>query len=382
MTTTATSALHAPWSTDESKITKRYNKFSVFFMLERQLFLQSQGKVCNAATVRRDKGSNSEGADTASHSSEIAKYASLDLPPLCGRYANIPLSSKGKGWFVDLLEANREDEILHSGFAFADLSRLAARKFAMSNYRVVDNATRSFLNDVAERLAVFYGPEEPTEPARRVTNKEEDAKERREGGTCLPVVGHAAPPAAPSRLQNPPESFTLPPPPPMPFTYDVELRRLQEELQLAVSSYNDSNRRISIILDIFLERHHQYEQQQLSLQREQLQDRLANSGHLIRHECNNKEQHQCLDTREQQQQERLLNKHPLDPRDKEKTLPSVKRLRPCSKDYEKTKAAVDDPQAGGVEGHSWHGGPPLDALNMWADHRWKSLPPARRGINW
>jgi hypothetical protein len=383
MTTTPTTT--APRSTD-TKITKTYNKFSVFFMLERQLFLHTHGKVGNAARVRRGSGN----ADDSSSSTEVDQYANLDLPPLCSRYANIPLSPDR--WFVDLLEANREDELLHSSFAFADTSRFAARRFAMSNYKEVDDVTRSFLNDVSKRLAVFYGREEPPNPSHGTISEENAERE----GARLPV-GHHAP--SPSRLQIPCGNILLPPLPPLPFTYDVDLERLRQELTLAVISYHDSNRRISTLLDDLLERHRLHEQQHRSSLREQRQDRLENEGHLTRQEDNHKEQQRSSYTREKQLQERPVKKHhldprdkermsppeerpvkkhPLDPRDKERMLPPEKRFRHSrSEDYE-AKATVDAP-----EGHSRHGGSPPDALGWWADHRWKSLPPAaRRGINW
>ena len=184
-------------------------------MLERQLFLHSNVLVgSNAGTAsRRDAGKN---AAVLSLPPENARYINLDLPPLCSRYANIPTLSSPNGWFVGLLEASREDELLHG--SYADLSRSAMRDLAKRNYIEAHDETRAFLNVISERLAIFDGLEPPA--SSRGTISGEDAEQRPERGAC-PPVGHPSP-APFNVVVSPPHSISLP------FARRIE--RLRREL--------------------------------------------------------------------------------------------------------------------------------------------------------
>jgi len=118
------------------KRTKKYNNFNIFFMLERQLLLQSRGGGINAIETPIDTSD-----------SPMTKHKELHLPPLCHRYNHLPLTSK---WFLELL-ANRDKKRPHRKshglIPFKELAQEIAK-----NYREIDDETQSFVNEVAERL--------------------------------------------------------------------------------------------------------------------------------------------------------------------------------------------------------------------------------------
>lgn len=128
--------------------TKRYNSYNIFFMLERRLLLHSRGVQFDGEEVTKWM-KNGDLMDVSSLSSDVRRYVDLDLPPLCRRYADLPLL--GNSWFIVLLMGRDEKRIhkrSHGLVPFADLARIVAR-----NYKEIDEETRGFVNKVAERLA-------------------------------------------------------------------------------------------------------------------------------------------------------------------------------------------------------------------------------------
>jgi hypothetical protein len=124
---------------------KRYHNFNIFFMLERQLIL-------------RTFGSGDEMFDVDIISTlppDVRCYVDLYLPPLCSRYADLALSPDK--WFVQLLakkDKTRPHAKSHGGdlVPCAELMRIIA-----NNYKVMDNETKAFVDDVAKRLDTCYG---------------------------------------------------------------------------------------------------------------------------------------------------------------------------------------------------------------------------------
>jgi len=122
--------------TTKKKRTKKYNNFNIFFMLERQLLLQSRGGGINAIETPIDTSNL-----------PMVKHKELHLPPLCHRYNHLPLTSN---WFLELLanqNKKRRHIKSHGLIPFKELAQTVAK-----NYREIDDETQSFVNEVAERL--------------------------------------------------------------------------------------------------------------------------------------------------------------------------------------------------------------------------------------
>ena len=128
--------------------TKRYNCYNIFFMLERQLLLHSRSVQFDGDEANNGM-KHGDPVNVSSLSSDVRRYVDLDLPPLCRRYADLPLS--GHSWFIVLLMGRDEKRVhkrSHGLVPFADLARIVA-----GNYKEIDEETRGFVNEVAERLA-------------------------------------------------------------------------------------------------------------------------------------------------------------------------------------------------------------------------------------
>ena len=119
---------------------KRYNNVNIFFMLERQLIFHTLGGDDETFDV-----------DISKRSPKGSTYVNLDLPPLCSRYADLPLSTDM--WLMELLA---KDDTKHRYakshiVPFADITRIVAY-----NYTRMDDETNAFVEDVAKRLDIHY----------------------------------------------------------------------------------------------------------------------------------------------------------------------------------------------------------------------------------
>lgn len=118
------------------KRTKKYNNFNIFFMLERQLLLQSRGGGINA--IENPINTKNQ---------PLVKYKELRLPKLPRRYSHLPLT---ENWFLELLanqNKKRPHRKSHGLIPFKELAQTVAK-----NYREIDDETQEFVNEVAERL--------------------------------------------------------------------------------------------------------------------------------------------------------------------------------------------------------------------------------------
>jgi hypothetical protein len=289
--------------------TKRYNSYNVFFMLERQLLLHSRGGgvVGNATTT---KATRRDPVDLSTLSPDVQLYVNLDLPPLCRRYADLPLSHDN--WFVEMLSGRDHKRVhkrSHGLVPFGDMARIVAR-----NHKEADDETRGFLNEVAERLALFCAGLE-AEEGRKARRLETEAENETDGGALgggdsqsIAIQGSSlvdqykfktthkdmlksAPVKAPTSMgttryagsesdanidwlreihqPTSPKVFNelyerainhFKPLPPLPFSYDADVERLRRELALAESAKIESVRRIRILKDEILEDVHQARQ--------------------------------------------------------------------------------------------------------------------------
>jgi hypothetical protein len=175
---------------------KRYNNYNIFFMLERQRLLQSrQGAMAItiggvAATDTADVGavgsvevSNRPRPSINDITEEenllppgaVRGYNNLVLPALCRRYADLPLSRTN--WFKELLatkDSKRWHCKSHGLIPFADLARIIAK-----NYREVDDETKSFVNEVALRIALYnHDLESKDEDRMGLTQEQMKARQR------------------------------------------------------------------------------------------------------------------------------------------------------------------------------------------------------------
>lgn len=148
-------------SRDNKQRMKKYNNFNIFFMLERQLLLQSRGGGIDAVNNPIDTSD-----------SHIIKHKPLNLPPLPRRYNHLPLTSN---WFLELLAGQKKKRAhrkSHGLIPFKELAQTVAK-----NYKDIDDETQSFVNEVAERLGWHA---EEIEAIHDKERKEEEEKERAE----------------------------------------------------------------------------------------------------------------------------------------------------------------------------------------------------------
>ena len=237
---------------------RTYNSYNIYFMLERQLLLHSRGGMCigdDAATIGTKRR---EPLDVTTLSADVRRFVDLDLPPLCGRYADLPLSPNG--WFVELI-AKRDEKRVHKKshglVPFVELAKIVAK-----NHKDADEETKGFVKDVAERLAAFCAKLEAAEERERVTRTRTREESRippqtfslgtarntgsdinvtnvdrlgsfsqynkdlfKKAMSYLPLASHVNIKAMP----------------------DAEMERLRLELALAVSSRVESERKVSIL---------------------------------------------------------------------------------------------------------------------------------------
>jgi hypothetical protein len=276
-------------------------------MLERQLLLHSRGGglVCNIATI---KTTSRDPVDVSALSPEVRQYVDLDLTPLCRRYAGLPLSPDN--WFVEIL-SGRDDKRVHRRshglVPFGDMAMIVAR-----NYKEVDKETKGFMNEMAERLALYYKDLEVAEAKvrKRRTMMEKEAENER-GGGIVGGDGHskrgggtdggdvhskretgsksganihwlheATQPKSHEVFNEPYGKRTInyfKHLPPVPFSYDAELERvwlsydaelerLRRELELTMSAKIESEPRISFIPRDQIEVHQTMQLNQLQQQ--------------------------------------------------------------------------------------------------------------------
>ena len=124
---------------------KRYNNFIIFFMLERQLILHTFGA----------GGDETNDVDISTLPPDVRCYVDLYLPPLCSRYADLALSPDK--WFVQLLAKKDKTRSRAKSQCGADLVPFAElKRIVANNYKEMDDETKSFVEDVANRLCTCY----------------------------------------------------------------------------------------------------------------------------------------------------------------------------------------------------------------------------------
>ena len=304
--------------------TKRYNSYNVFFMLERQLLLHSRGGgvVGNATTTKATR--RDPAVDFSALSPEVQLYVNLDLPPLCRRYADLPLSNDN--WFVEMLlgrDNKRVHKRGHGLVPFGDMARIVAR-----NHKEADDETRGFLNEVAERLALFCAGLE-AEEGKKARRLEAEAEKETDGGALgggdsqsIAIQGSSlfdqykfktthkdrlksAPvnaqttmgttrnagsesdanidwlreihqPTSPKILDKRAINY-FKPPPTMPFSYGAKVERLRRELALAGSTKIKSEHRICILRDQIVV----HQARQLNQLQQQHQHKKHGCSHLL-----------------------------------------------------------------------------------------------------
>jgi len=387
--------------------TKRYNSYNVFFMLERQLLLHSRGGgvVGNATTTKATR--LDPAVDFSTLSPEVQLYVNLDLPPLCRRYADLPLSNDN--WFVEMLLGSvnkRVHKRAHGLVPFCDMARIVAR-----NHKEADDETKGFLNEVAERLALFCAGLE-AEEGRKARRLEAEAEKERDGGALgggdsqsIAIKGSSLfdqskfKTTHKDRLKSAPVKTqtsmgttknagsesdanidwlreihqpTSPeilyerainhfkPPPTMPFSYDADVERAKRELALAESAKIESERRIRILIDQIGNVHqarqlYQLQQQRLQEQHGRLlldlwqgqhQQRIQHHAHLIRQGVESYHDHHPRRYSSLQQQHTTSSGRPTS------ILPPKKRVRSSGPDDDDIKAAAASTPPGGASSFS------------------------------
>jgi len=254
------------------KRTKKYNNFNIFFMLERQVLLQSRGGGIDAIKNPIDTSN-----------SPLVRSKELHLPPLCRRYNHLPLSSS---WFLELLanqNKKRPHRKSHGLIPFKELAQTVAK-----NYREIDDETQSFVNEVAERLGWHCEEMDAIEEKERKEQEEKNramgihasSGKKRKDAPVVSVAGGKGAAGVKSSLSqdeaatvqqligmksnSPPQSHQAMPPahfqqhhpsaphppahhPMMNHVSENESERLQVELAHAMNAKRDSEQRINML---------------------------------------------------------------------------------------------------------------------------------------
>jgi len=223
------------------KRTKKYNNFNIFFMLERQLLLQSRGGGINAIEKPIDTSKL-----------PMVKHKPLSLPPLCDRYSQLPLTNN---WFLELLanqNKKRPHRKSHGLIPFKELAQTVAK-----HYREIDDETQCFVNEVSERLGWHCEELEVAEEKELLDPKlsvdpRVYASKKRKDAPVVSVAGRALVPVASPLSQD--EAVIInhlmglkPHSPPQGRPVVTKSDRLQFELAQAVNSRLESERRIHLL---------------------------------------------------------------------------------------------------------------------------------------
>lgn len=297
---------------------KSHNNYNIFFMLERQRLLQSRGGAM-AITVGGVATATAEVVTPAVDSVEVDTNrprpsindsteehltlspgavrgnTNLVLPPLCRRYADLPLSCHN--WYEELLamrDSKRRHCKSHGLIPFADLSRIIA-----SNYREVDDETKSFVNEVALRIVMYNHELEEskemkdcedrmdlTQEARQekeVSSKKTSLKNDKPSKNINKARGGAMSTMMMTQLpiMHRPTLTALSPPSPAMMNYDYELARLRREAEMAAFARFKLEQRIT---QLQMQHYHQLRlQEQLRASREhaELLHILHRENHLL-----------------------------------------------------------------------------------------------------
>jgi hypothetical protein len=221
----------------------------------------------------------------------VRGYTNLVLPALCRRYADLPLSRNN--WFEELLatrDSKRRHCKSHGLIPFADLARIIAK-----NYREVDDETKSFVNEVALRIALYNHDLESKEMEKcedRMGLTQEQMKARQEmvvsskktslknddpskninkargvRAMSTMVMTQLPPPLVHSTTMMTRPTLTASAlPSPMVRSYDFELARLRREAEMAAFARIQLEQRIT---QLQMQHYHQLRlQEQLRASRE------------------------------------------------------------------------------------------------------------------
>mmetsp|Transcript_32265 Transcript_32265/g.67658 ORF Transcript_32265/g.67658 Transcript_32265/m.67658 type:complete len:700 (-) Transcript_32265:1-2100(-) len=298
-TKAATSLPSLPSKPKYKKRTKKYNNFNIFFMLERQLLLQSRGGGIDAIKNPIDTSN-----------SHLISSKELHLPPLCRRYNHLPLS---RNWFLELLanqNKKRPHRKSHGLIPFKELAQTIAK-----NYREIDDETQSFVNEVAKRLGRHWDEMEAIAAKERSEQENKGSAmvihagrgEKRKDAPVVSVAGvKGAAGVKPSLSQDeaatvqqlmgmksnsPPQSHQAMPPahfqqhhpfaphplaqhPMMNRVSENESERLRVELARAMNAKRDSEQRINMLKELMT---------QHSARTPQEHHRAAEASHMAQH---------------------------------------------------------------------------------------------------
>mmetsp|Transcript_35325 Transcript_35325/g.59978 ORF Transcript_35325/g.59978 Transcript_35325/m.59978 type:complete len:290 (+) Transcript_35325:1-870(+) len=118
---------------------KPYNRYNIYYMLERERFLQSKPNY-------KANANNPDTASDASSSNIITGYENLDLPDLPQRYAHLNLAFD---WYMPgkRKAIKRDHKKSHGLASFQEIARLVA-----DGYRVIDDETLKYVTTVAAIL--------------------------------------------------------------------------------------------------------------------------------------------------------------------------------------------------------------------------------------
>mmetsp|Transcript_38989 Transcript_38989/g.81604 ORF Transcript_38989/g.81604 Transcript_38989/m.81604 type:complete len:469 (-) Transcript_38989:332-1738(-) len=114
-----------------------FNRYNLFYRLERHLLLHVRGAVTN------------KDDDVAPTDSEASKYATLELPPLPSRYNGFYIP---KLWFVSSKggDKKRSHRKSHGLASFTEIARIVA-----TNWKAIDQETMNFVTIVSNILKAY-----------------------------------------------------------------------------------------------------------------------------------------------------------------------------------------------------------------------------------
>ena len=125
---------------DEGKLIRPYNNYNIYYILERELLIQTRSDATSC--VMRHQHDQQNGSPFTKYNN-LTGYEYLELPPLPTRYQQLKLPHD---WYMPGKKKNvkRSHTKTHGVASFGEIARTVG-----ATWKVIDDATLSYVNEVA-----------------------------------------------------------------------------------------------------------------------------------------------------------------------------------------------------------------------------------------
>jgi len=134
------------------KLTKPYNSYNIFFILERKLLLETRQSGAAAASPAKTARPRPSSPDAGAPVASLTGYEYVEVPPLPLRYQHLQ-SSMEANWYDPGRKKNvkRRHGKSHGVASFREIAKTTA-----DNWKVIDPVTKTFVEAVALILKRRY----------------------------------------------------------------------------------------------------------------------------------------------------------------------------------------------------------------------------------